>query len=431
MYQRHNGVAETLPLSQLYEESGIFSPDIIATLKESILSLQEPDPILILRLYRFVVEGWLRKELLSLDSSLAEHYDKLGLPSFWSEHDALHDCPFCPLEPNTDAVAEINQLYEARWQLVKDKLALAGYKGTLEFWEYVSGEDSAKIVSEAERFLSETDKEYNDALLSLQCAGKPVNSRFDLEACLGGAAFADGFPKAELIPTIEDTLYRLGIDVTRQPNLVLEVNRSIDSSTATMAFPVRVPEEIYAVAAFHGGLDAYEQLLRVVGMALPKVFISPKLPWAWRRLPEQAVGEAFAEVFAGLLGNGSWLIDLLNLDDQLADFLRLMRFRRLYRQRRAAARVVYTIDRSLGEDEYASTFERALGVSHDAAAHILDMGWLRGAFDAWRGMQAGIKFEQQLVERYGPTWFKDAACGQQLKEMWNAGLYNLNQVTLA
>lgn len=430
MYQRHTGVSEALPMSQLYEASGIFSPEIIATLREAVLSLQEPDRVRILKLYRFVVEGWLRKELLPVDEALAERYDRLGLPSFWAEHDALLDCPFCQVRPDEAAAGEINELYETRWQQIKEKLAQAGYKSVLGFWEYVTGEDTARIVSEAGRFLGETEKEYTDAMLKLQCAGKPVSSRSELEACLSGSAFAERFPRAELIPTMEDTLYRLGIDVTRQPNLVLEVNRKIELTAATMAFPVRVPEEIYAVAAYSGGVDAYEQLLRVVGMILPKVFISPKLPWAWRRLPEQAVGEAFAEVFAGLLGNGSWLVDLLNVDDHLADFLHLMRFRRLYRLRRAAARVIYTVDRSLGEDDYQSTFEQALGVSHDAADRILDMGWLRGAFDSWQGMRAGIKLEQQLIERFGPIWFKDVACGQQLKELWHSGLYNLSQVAL-
>lgn len=425
MYQRHAGIIPGFSLAQLYEGAGIYSPESVAALKELLLTADAEERRLKLPLFRHVVEGYLRFQILNLDEALANNYDALGLPSTWLEHDALFDSPLGPVLPEGTPVDEINELYEARWQRFGELLQSIGFSNPLAFWEFSTERDPAQLVASAEQFLSQTQEEYENFLNGLRLHSV---DRFQLEKQLRGNAFDCFFPAAELVPAFEDTLYRLGVDVTRQPNMVVDTTQRQQGLSTARAFPVRVPEEIYMAMAPTPGIDAYEQMLRTTGQIMPKVFINPKAPWVERRLGDAAVGEAFAELFAGLLANGFWLVDFVKLDDQVPCFLQLMHHRRLFRMRRAAARVIHAVDHSLGEDNYINTFQCALLVEHNAASHILDLGLSRRAFEQWRGMLAGVELEQMLIKRFGPTWYREAACGQLLINAWRQGIPRLEDL---
>jgi hypothetical protein len=297
------------------------------------------------------------------------------------------------------------------------------------YLQTVSGVDPLVVAAEADTFLAQTDELYAKGLVELGNQAGEITSRQQLEAALAGPRFDFWFPQAEHVPTIEDTLYHLGIDVTRQPNLSLEINRSLPPGSA-MAFPVRVPEEIYLAVSPTGGLNAYEQFLRVTGMVMPKLFPSPKLPWAERRLADYGIAEAFGELFAGLLCNGAWLVDLLSLDDAVDEFIDFYNFRRLYHRRRAAARLITLIDRARGQDNYADVFRRALGIEHGETSLWMDMGWQRRAMFVWQGQERGIQLEQTLLNRFGPCWYRDEAAAVALRELWASGLSELSQVIL-
>ena len=319
-------------------------------------------------------------------------------------------------------------LYTERWQTLGLSLQQVGFD-LLSYLELIGGENPLCIAEQAKAYLAETADTYASAWADPRRQVGPIPGRSELETALAGPQFAYGFPQAEQVPTIEDTLYHLGIDVTRQPNLSLEVNRSLQPGSA-MAFPVRVPEEIYLVVSPTGGLNAYEQFLRVTGMIMPKLLLSPKLPWAIRRLADHAVAEAFGEVFAGLLGNGTWLADLLKLDDSVNEFVEFYRFRRLYHLRLAAARLIHLVDRARGQEDYIAIFQGALGVKHSPNSLWLDMGWQRRALATWQGLLRGVQLESALIKRHGPRWYRDATASAELRELWASGLSDLSQIVL-
>lgn len=429
LYQRHIGAIADIPLHELYAAPGIFNRETVLGLQDELATAAEADRPRLRLLWSFLIEGYLRLNAAGFDEELAKRYDQLTESGAWARHDALNAYPL-PGRPAPETVSkELVNLYAERWQSLCASLQSVGFPDMLAYLAMVSQTDPLAIAAGAAAWLDQTDEAYAQGLFAVRQQSGPIESRDALEAALAGQQFAYWFPQAEHVPTIEDTLYHLGVDVTRQPNLALEINRSLQAGSA-LAFPVRVPEEIYLVVSPTGGLNAYEQFLRVTGMVLPKLFLSPRAPWAQRRLADHSVAEAFGELFVGLLGNGTWLVDLLSLDDSVNEFVEFYRFRRLYHLRRAAARLITLVDRARGQEDYSGVFQRALGFDHCANSLWVDMGWQRRALAVWQGLQRGLQLEHSLLERFGAGWYRDNTATAALRELWSHGLSDLQQVVL-
>ncbi|NLY53764.1 MAG: hypothetical protein GX060_03965 [Firmicutes bacterium] len=427
LYQYHKQSEANGSLEQAYAAAGIFEPEIVDELREAMLTAAHTGPLR--RLFRFVASGVLRRHLLPLEKSLAEHYDQLSWPHSWAKHDTLGPGQPLPEQPQGEQLETLAAIYSERWRQLIEKLADLGFKNPVAFYEYATGIDPITLVQAAESYLDQNQRTYLLALATLAKEHYPFADRWQLEHFLRGEAYDAHFPAAELLPAMEDTLYHLGVDVTRQPNLVLEVNRDLPSGLA-FAFPVRVPQEIYVCVSPMAGIVAYEQLLGLMGMVMPRLLVDPQLDWLARRLPDPALDSACAELFISLLASPEWRADRLGAaaaSDELQDFINL---RRLYRMRLRAARAIITVDRSLGQADYSVTFQQALGAQHDLSARIIDMGYLRNALDAWRGIQVGARFAAQLAERYGRAWYRQPECGEFLRQLFNRGLTSLEDLKL-
>lgn len=427
MYQHHTTTSPTISLQQIYEEADLFNPEMVAQLREALLTTPTVEHDRLRRLFRFVGEGLLRRNLLPLDQELAHYYDQLSWPNTWAEHDVLSPNLHVPTQPDADRLAVLIGVYNQRWQFLNAQLTDLGLGNVLSFYELITNIDPITLLHSAEEFLDETDNAYQGALAAWAAA---PDDRWQLEAALGGDAYQLLFPAAELVPTIEDTLYHLTIDVTKLPNLLLEVNRQLAPGLA-LAFPVRVPEEIYACVFPAAGIAAYEELLGVVGMIMPILLLNPKQTWMHRRLLDPAIQVACAELFTQLVTNSTWRADLLGDEADDPQLQQLCELRRLYRLRRAAARVIYAVDRILEQADYAAVFQRALGVRHDQSAQIIDMGHMRYSFDTWRGLRTGHSFAHQLEDYFGSAWYRDNQCGQMLRQLFSNGLTSLQQLRLA
>ncbi len=419
LYQRHTGQLSDIPLRQVYDAPGIFTRDAILELQEMQTKASGEERQRLTLVWAFLIEGYLRLNAADFDEELAKHYDELTQSGAWARHDALNAYPAAIKPASAEQSEQLLALYQERWETIGASLELVGLD-LISYLGMTSGSDPLQLCAQATDYLAATEAEYYADFA--RYGGQPgsIQGRNDLERLLAAPQFASGFPEAEHVPTIEDTLYHLGIDVTRQPNLALEINRSLHPGSA-MAFPLRVPEEIYLVVSPAGGLNAYEQFLRVTGMIMPKLLLSPKHPWAERRLSYHSVAEAYGELFAGLLGNSTWLVDLLNLDEVVGDFVDFYRFRRLYHLRRAAARLIHLVNRARGQDDYAAIFENALGICHSQDSLWLDMGWQRRALPTWQGLQQGLQLESSLQSKYGPAWYRNQSATARLRQLWASG----------
>lgn len=422
LYDHHRANKPSIPLSQAFEAAAIFNLETVTMLRHELHATTDADHLR--RLFRFIATGVIRYNLLASDQELARHYDQLSWPNTWAEHDALSPSQPPPVRPEAPLLAQLAAIYEQRWQQLNAQVATLGFADLGAFYSFVADVNLAELKQSAVNCLEQTATPYLEALSIIQ---PKVTDRWQLEAYLRGEAYQACFPAAELVPTIEDTLYRLGLDVTRQPNLVLEVNRE-QSAGLALAFPVRVPEEIYFCINPIAGIDAFENVLGLGGMVMARLLLNPKHNWTGRRLFDPALDAAYAELFTSLVASTAWRSDLLGAAASCSKLQAFTELRQLYRLRLAAARVIFAINRSLGQADCAAIFQNALRVEHDPSAQVLDMGHMRNAFDTFRGMQAGACLAIDLVNTYGPTWYRNPACSEALHNLFQSGPSHLDDL---
>jgi hypothetical protein len=110
-----------------------------------------------------------------------------------------------------------------------------------------------------------------------------------------------------------------------------------------------------------------------------------------------------------------------------ADYLRLVRFHKLYFLRRYAAKLLYELEMHQSDDvrafrkRYADLLTTHVGVRYSSEDYLAD---LDDGFYAARYLRAWI-FEAQLrsvfVRRWGEQWFEVAEAGRTLRELWSHG----------
>lgn len=423
LYDYHRANKNSLPLSQAFERANIFTLETLAWLREELNANPEADHLR--RLFRFIATGFIRYNLLPYDQELAQHYDLLSWPNVWAQHDALSPGQPSPARPEAPLLAQLTAIYEQRWQKLNEQVARLGFSSPVAFYAWASGIDLPALQQSARAILEETKEAYFAALAAIE---PPLEDRWQLESYMRGENYDPCFPAAELVPAIEDTLYHLGLDITRQPNLVLEVSRELPAGFA-LAFPVRVPEEIYVCISPKEGIDAFENSLGLGGMVMARLLRDPKQCWYQRRLSDPALDAAYAEVFTSLVTLSAWRGDMLGESAACPQLQAFTQLRQLYRLRLAAARVIFAISRSQGQNQGPAIFTQALGVNHDPSAQILDMGHMRVALDTFRGMRVGAQLAAQLVNTYGPAWYRHPACGQALRDLFHQGPSHLNELT--
>ncbi len=422
LYDYHRANKPSMPLNQAFESAGIFNIETLTLLRDAVNS--DPDADHLRRLFRFVATWFIRYNLLPCDQELARHYDLLSWPNVWAEHDALSPGQPPPPRPEAPLLAQLAAIYEQRWQELNEQVARIGFTSPIDFYAWSAGIDLAALQQAAQATLTETAEAYFAALATVK---PPVEDRWQLEAYLCGETYDSHFPAAELVPVVEDTLYHLGLDITRQPNLVLEVSHELPAGFS-LAFPVRVPEEIYVCVSPKAGINAFENILGLGGMVMARLLRDPKQSWYDRRLFDPALDAAYAEIFTRLVTLPAWRGDLLGEKNTCSELQAFTQLRQLYRLRLAAARVTFAINRGQGQNQGAALLTQALGVNHDPSAQVLDMGHMRSAFDTFRGMQAGAQLATKLVNTYGPSWYRNADCGQALRQLFQQGLSHLDEL---
>jgi hypothetical protein len=246
----------------------------------------------------------------------------------------------------------------------------------------------------------------------------------DVLALFRGTRFATLFPKEDLLPALRTTLAGLGIDLTSQSNL--EVDIEFRSLKAPRAFctPIRIPDEIKLVTKPTGGPDDYESLFHEAGHAEHFAHIDPDLPFPFKRLGDNSVTEGYAFLLQYLLHNSDWLHQVLGAEDS-RDFLRFARFRKLWLLRRYASKLIYEQELHTqtegAERRYVSILGDGLRVAIAAENYLADTD---DAFYCAQYLRAWI-FEAQLRRflegRFGKRWYATRDAGEYLISLWRRG----------
>src|SRR5437762_6674876 len=109
-----------------------------------------------------------------------------------------------------------------------------------------------------------------------------------------------------MLPALEKTLGDLGVDLSRQANVELDVEQRPTKTPRAFCAPIEVPERVVLVIQPVGGPDDWRALFHEAGHTEHFANTSTDLPIEWRRLGDNAVTEGWASLLEQLVAEPAW-----------------------------------------------------------------------------------------------------------------------------
>jgi oligoendopeptidase F len=303
----------------------------------------------------------------------------------------------------------------------------------LECMQFLLGANFHVLRTQIEAFLAASGERYHRDL-ELHCARDLGGLRVqelgpqDVRFLFQGGRYDEFFPVDGLLSMLKRTLMGLGIDLKKQSGIRIDAEERRGKNTDAACFGIRVPGRIYLVLRPHGGIQDYLALLRQAGHALHLGHTSEDLPFEYRYLGDEAVGETYGALFQYLTQNPEWLQDFLTLDES-REVVEFQRFRKLYWLRLYAMRFLYEMDLHEGvfsgaeamQEAFLERHQKALGFPGNGASFLADV---EQPFYGTAFLRAWIfeaELRQKMEERFGIRWYSRPAAGNFLKELWSHG----------
>jgi hypothetical protein len=240
--------------------------------------------------------------------------------------------------------------------------------------------------------------------------------------------WAQPFALSPLLSTVRSDLERIGLGVPRDGTVRWDLDRRPLKEARSFSAPIEVPGDVVLVLAPVGGWADARAALHEIGHTVHFAHTARTLPWEDRALGDTSVTEAFALLFELLTLDEGWVRHATGLEgDILAEYLALAGFLQVYRLRRLAAELIWELELA-GSDRpgemaprYAQLLSDATGFAHDPQTFLEDVR--RGFWVArqLRGWMLSVLTTAALRDRFGETWYLDAAAGQFLRELVSAG----------
>jgi len=261
-------------------------------------------------------------------------------------------------------------------------------------------------------------------------AGRDAFTRADTARLLRCQRFDPLFPRERLLPALEETLRGLGIELSRQKNILLDTEDRARKVPRAVMFPIDAPQDIRISIRPVGGIDDFAALFHEMGHAQHFAHTT-ETAWEFRNVgSSNAVTEVFAFLFEHLLDDAGWLQQVLGLGGEEAQaFLRSRAFRRLFMLRRYCGKLEYESRLHAGvadpAAEYADLLSAALLYCREASEelrYLADVDELFYSADYLRAWFLEAQLTEHLRHRFGPAWYTTPAAGMFLQQLWATGL---------
>jgi hypothetical protein len=235
------------------------------------------------------------------------------------------------------------------------------------------------------------------------------------------------FDREHLLSHLESTLTDLGISLSRQAGITVDMDDRTQKTPRPFVVPLRIPDDIRIVISPIGGYTSYRHLFHETGHAQHYAHIDPTIPFTYRLLGDASIEEGFAFLLENLLYNEHWLskhFEGLNMGPFLAfasemrlSFLRAFAIKVSYEKRLFALN-----DMSAAGNLYQELFTKGMGFKYDSRNFLADVD---SAFKCGIYLRGWI-FEGQIsdcLERnFGKEWFCIPEAGAFLKQLWEKGM---------
>jgi oligoendopeptidase F len=443
-YLHFAGLKESFEIEEIYDRHrSLFEREIVDRLRERLEQSEGDEQRRFRYLLQLAVEGYIGQATKSEAAELAEREGALEIEFDGTTESYRQTAIVQSNEPDADRRAaieearnaaldaELNPLHvlilERAHQLARE----LGWQNYRAMYEELKGIDLARLERQTSAFVAATDDRYRDLvepqLIAETGVGFDHLRRSDLAYFFRAKTYDPLFPAARLTESFEQTLEGMGIELSAQPNVHLDLEQRRRKSPRAFCAPVNVPGEIYLVIAPRGGRDDYAALFHEGGHTEHYAGVDPRLPFEFRQLGDNSVTEGFAFLFEQLTEDRDWLRVQLGAEDVDAylDYARANKFVFL---RRFAAKLAYELElhgdgRRMPEmsDLYARRLSEAVGIEWPAVTYVSDVDegyYVANYLRAWA-------FESQLRrflrDRFGTEWFRYPEAGEFLRSAWRDG----------
>jgi oligoendopeptidase F len=436
-YLHYAGLKETLDLTPIYERY----PEVTSLQQAQSLAAAANGGHGIRELWRFATDGYLgelTRELTEKEARLeAELEAEIGEEKI----------PFRQIRPtiaNEPDRARREELERARNRLVEEHLnplhlesarTVHGAVPDLGAPTYLElhkrfGFELDRLADQCRRFLDSTEAVYETAADKLfrESAGVSLSEaqRWDTARVFRATAWDSAFPKDRMVPALESSLADLGIDLSAQPNVHLDLEDRPLKSPRAFCAPIEVPEKVMLVIRPMGGPDDWRALFHEAGHTEHFAHTSPDLAVEDRRLGDNAVTESWAMLLEHLVDEPAWLTRRLDVP-RPQEFAAEGASRLLLVVRRYCAKLLYELEFHTADDpegmssRYVELLGDALKIEPSPTDYLADIDSGFYVYAYLRAWASEAQMRAFLREQFGNAWFSRREAGSLLRELWSEG----------
>jgi hypothetical protein len=229
-----------------------------------------------------------------------------------------------------------------------------------------------------------------------------------------------------MVPALDATLADLGVDLSSQKNVELDLEDRPNKSPRAFCVPIEIPGRVVLVIKPQGGPDDWRALFHEAGHTEHFAHTSASLTVEEKRLGDNAVTEGWAMLLEHLTVDPVWL-------ERRLDFPRPHEFaaegavQLLWLVRRYCAKLLYEIeyhaapDKTVMRPRYVELLSDALKVSPSDTDYLADIDDGFYASQYLRAWAFEAQLREYLREKFGNAWFTRRDAGSLIRELWSEG----------
>ena len=325
---------------------------------------------------------------------------------------------------------ELNQTLERWHEALAARLKTLTDRDWLGFWSGLRGIDPGQVGGLAETVLQSTADYYGHGLsIYLAQLELPIDDVWVSDAAWAFRAprFDINFPEPQRIPVLIRTMRDLGVELTEQLALKLDLGGALGVQTV----PLDVPNEVHVLQRLTGGWQSYADSLLGLGMAEHLVHADPALRVWERWMGDETPTIGYGLLLEGLLRNPTWLVARPEFAGS-EDFRAIAHLAWLYRVRGAAATTLY--EQRLWANEpggaMAAEFEESLSVAtrvrhfgDEYLTLMLQSPWSTLRAPTWlRAEVFAAQVRLFLQREFDEEWWRSNRAARFIKdELWRPG----------
>jgi len=436
-YDHYAGLKESFDLQPIYEEFA----DLTTLERAQAIGASADGDRRVRELWRFACEGYLgnltkaqEEQIGELEAKLAVEVDgeTIGFrdlrPRIANEPDRAKR-ERLELARNETTEEHLTPLYLESVTRAQEGVRSLGADSYLDLYRRFGLELDA-LAAQCRTLLADTEELFETAadevFRKAAGVGLAEAERWDVSRVLRATEWDPGFPADRMLPALEGTLSGLGIDLSSQANVHLDLEDRKLKSPRAFCSPIEVPGKVMLVIKPMGGFDDWRALFHEAGHTEHFAHTSEGLAVEQRRLGDNAVTEGWAALFEHLTSEPAWLNRRLDFSDPkglAADSAVQL----LWIARRYSAKLLYELELHAVADvtqmrsRYVEILGGALRIDPSPTDYLadIDSGFYVSSYLRSWAFEAQLR--DHLRERYGDEWFAKREAGSLLRELWSLG----------